>query len=66
MAECFSIRLKHRIFQRRFKRKLDLDRFDAIDFVYRINDPVHLNGLLYYAIEYPNEMSQLRIDACER
>ena len=66
MAECFSIRLKHRIFKRRFKRKLDLDRFDAIDFVYRINDPVQLNGLLYHAIEYPNEMSQLRIDACER
>ena len=66
MAECFSIRLKHRIFQRRFKRTLDLDRFDAIDFVYRINDPVQLNGLVYHAIEYPDEMSQLRVDACER
>ena len=66
MAECFTIRLKHRIFQQRFKRKLDLDRFDAIDFVYRINDPVQLNGLVYHAIEYPDEMSQLRVDACER
>jgi len=66
MAECFSIRLKHRIFKRRFERKLDLDRFDAIDFVYRINDSVQLNGLVYHAIEYPDEMSQLRVDACKR
>ena len=66
MAECFSIRLKHRIFKRRFERKLDLDRFDAIDFVYRINDPVKLNGLVYHAIEYPDEMYQLRVEACKR
>lgn len=66
MAECFSIRLKHRIFKRRFKRKLDLDRFDAIDFVYRINEPAQLNGLVYHAIEYPDEMSQVRVDAGER
>ena len=66
MAECFSIRLKHRIFKRRFERKLDLDRFDAIDFVYRINNSVQLNGLVYHAIEYPDEMSQSRVDACKR
>ena len=66
MAECFSIRLKHRIFKRRFKRKLDLDRFDAIDFVYRINEPAQLNGLVYHAIEYPDEMSKVRVDAGER
>ncbi|GIS71460.1 MAG: hypothetical protein CM1200mP10_10370 [Candidatus Neomarinimicrobiota bacterium] len=66
MAECFSIRLKHRIFKRRFERKLDLDRFDAIDFVYRINDPVKLNGLVYHAIEYPDEMYQLRVGGCKR
>ena len=66
MAECFSIRLKHRIFKRRFKRKLDLDRFDAIDFVYRINEPAQLNGLVYHAIEYPDEMSNVRVDAGER
>ena len=66
MAECFSIRFKHRIFKRRFKRKLDLDRFDAIDFVYRINEPAQLNGLVYHAIEYPDEMSKVRVDAGER
>jgi len=66
MAEYFSIRLKHRIFKRRFKRKLDLDRFDAIDFVYRINEPAQLNGLVYHAIEYPDEMSKVRVDAGER
>ena len=66
MAECFSIRLKHRIFKRRFKRKLDLDRFDAIDFVYRINEPAQLNGLVYHAMEYPDEMSKVRVDAGER
>ena len=66
MAECFSIRLKHRIFKRRFKRKLDLDRFDAIDFVYRINEPTQLTGLVYHAIEYPDEMSQVRVDAVEK
>ena len=65
MAESFSIRFKHRIFKRRFKRKLDLDRFDAIDFVYRINESAQLNGLVYHAIEYPDEMSKVRVDAGE-
>ena len=65
MAECFSIRLKHRIFKKRFSRKLDLERYDSIDFVNRINEPVKLNGLIYHCIEYPGELSDLRMEAIE-
>ena len=66
MAECFSIRMKHRIFKKRFKRKLDLERYDSIEFVNRFNDPSQLNGLIYHCIEYPNELSNLRIEAIEK
>ena len=66
MAECFSIRMKHRIFKKRFKRKLDLERYDSIEFVNRFNDPSQLNGLIYHCIEHPNELSNLRIEAIEK
>ena len=66
MAECFTIRFKHRIFKKRFSRKLDLERYDSIDFVNRINDPGQLNGLIYHCIEYPSELSNLRKEAIEK
>ena len=66
MAECFTIRFKHRIFKKRFSRKLDLERYDSIDFVNRINDPGQLNGLIYHCIEYPSELSSLRKEAIEK
>ena len=63
MAECFSLRIKHQFFYKRFTRKLDLDRYDSVDFVHRINDPSQLNALIYHCIEYPSELSELRKDA---
>ena len=65
MAECLSIRLKHRILKKRFTRKLDLERYDSIDFVHRMNEPGQLNSLVYHCIEYPNELSDLRLGAIE-
>ena len=65
MAECLSIRLKHRIFKKRFSRKLDIERYDSIDFVHRMNDSGQLNGLVYHCIEYPDELSELRTEAIE-
>ena len=66
MAECLSIRLKHRILKKRFSRKLDLERYDSIDFVHRMNEPTQLNSLVYHCIEYPDELSDLRMKAIEK
>lgn len=66
MAECLTIRFKHRILKKRFSRKLDLERYDSVDFVNRINDPLQLNGLIYHCIEYPNELSKYRIKAIKK
>jgi len=65
MVECLSIRLKHRIFKKRFSRKLDIDRYNSIDFVHRMNEPGKFNGLVYHCIEYSDELSDLRMQAIE-
>ena len=59
-AECFSLRLKHRIFRRRFWRKLDVERMQNVDFAYKITDPADVAGRVQFALEYPDEMESLR------
>ena len=59
-AECFSLRLKHRIFRRRFWRKLDVERMQNVDFAYKIVDPADVIGRVQFALEYPDEMESLR------
>lgn len=63
MAECFTLRLKHRIFKKRFLRKLDLERMEAVDFTYRLNAPDDLLSLVYHVLDYPNEMQEKRLSA---
>ena len=64
-AECFSLRLKHKIFNSRFWKRLDVGRMMDIDFVYKIFDPSDLHSRIQYSLEYPDEMEVNRKDACE-
>ena len=62
-VECLKLRLRHKIFNKRFKRKLDLDRMQELDFVYKVEYPSELYRSIAFAIDNPEEMSDLRKDA---
>ena len=62
-ANCYSLRLKHRVFSRRFWKKLDVKRMQNIDFTYPISDPSELSIRVQFALDYPEEMASLRKDA---
>ena len=64
-ANCFKLRFKHKIFNKRFTRKLDLSRLMNIDFSYKINKPTDLLSRVFYALENPNDMSDKRRIALE-
>lgn len=64
-AECFSLRLKHKIFNNRFWKRLDVSRMMDVDFVYKIVDPSDLYSRVQYSLEYPDEMEINRQNACE-
>ena len=64
-AECYTLRLKHRIFSRRFWKKMDLKRQEEVDFVYKINNPEDLFSRVYYALDNLDEMEDLRKRATE-
>lgn len=59
-ASCFKLRFKHRIFNKRFIRKLDLTRLTNIDFSYKIDNPSDLLSRVFYALENPKEMADKR------
>ena len=63
MAECFNLRLKHKIFNKRFIKKMDLSRMESIDFVLRLEDPNNLISLVYHSLEYPKDLEQERLVA---
>ena len=63
MAECYTLRLKHRIFNKRFLKKLDLERMEGVDFGFRLNNPEDLPSLVYHALEYPNDLKLERLAA---
>ena len=62
-VECLKLRLRHKIFNKRFNRKLDLDRMQELDFAYKVEYPSELYRSVVFAIDHPEEMSDLRIDA---
>ena len=62
-VECLSMKLRHRIFKKRFMRRLDLTRMQEIDFVYKIYDPSELFRSLMFAYDHPEEMSEPRLAA---
>ena len=59
-VECLKLRLRHRIFNRRFKKKLDLERMQELDFVYKVDYPSELHRNIAFATDHPEEMSDLR------
>lgn len=64
-AECYTLRLKHRIFPHRFWRRLDLKRLEDIDFVYKIHNAGDLFSRIYYALDNVEEMQEYREKASE-
>ncbi len=65
MAECFTLRLKHRLFYKRFSKRLDLERMESVDFAYRLENPADVLSLTYHALEHPGEMQSQRLRAQE-
>ena len=61
MAECFDLRLKHKIFHKRFIKKMDLSRMENIDFAFRLEEPNDLISLVYHALEYPRDLEEKRL-----
>ena len=64
-AECYSLRLKHRIFSYRFWKRLDVKRWEDVDFVYKISNPEDLFSRIYYALDNVEEMHTLRENASQ-
>ena len=63
IMECFTLRNKHKIFKRRFLKKMDLARTKAIDFAYKLSNPKELNNILNTAIESPLFHNKERLEA---
>ena len=63
MAECFELRLKHKIFKQRFIKRMDLKRMEGIDFAMKVNDPEDLISLTYHGLEYPEDLESERLSA---
>lgn len=62
-VNCFKLRLKHRIFNRRFWRKLDIARLENIDFTFKVNQIENLLSSVFFALENPEELSLQRKQA---
>ena len=65
LAQCYSLRLKHRIFPHRFWKRLDLERLEDVDFAYIISRPEDLFSRVYFALENQKEMHAKREKAAE-
>ena len=64
-AQCYNLKLKHRIFKKRFWKKMDIDRQDNVDFAYQIVESDDILGMVYYAMDNHDEMSSKRKEATE-
>ena len=62
-AECLHLRLRHRIFKKRFMKKLDIHRMQELEFVYKVESPSELFRSVSFACDHPEEMSDLRLEA---
>ena len=60
MATSFKLRLKHRIFYKRFIKKMDYSRMEGVDFAFQMNNPDDLSSLVYHGLEYPSDLSGSR------
>ena len=64
-AQCYNLKLKHRIFKKRFWKKMDIVRQDNVDFAYQIVESDDILGMVYYAMDNHDEMSTKRKEATE-
>lgn len=64
-AECFTLRLKHRVFFQRFLKRLDIQRLQGLDFAYKISNAEDLFSRVYFALDNSKEMQAERKKACE-
>ena len=62
-AECLRLRMRHRIFKKRFIKKLDIHRMQELEFVYKVESPSELFRSVSFACDHPKEMSDLRLEA---
>ena len=65
-TEYYSLRLKHRIFPWRIRKRINWEWEADIDFAYRLKIPARLRELLAYALQHPGEMKARREQAVER
>ena len=63
MADCFKLRTKHKIFNKRFLKKIDIERMENIDFTLRLSNPEDLPSLVYHGLEYPLDLENERLNA---
>jgi CDP-glycerol glycerophosphotransferase (TagB/SpsB family) len=63
MADCFKLRTKHKIFNKRFFKKIDIERMENIDFTLRLSNPEDLTSLVYKGLEYPLDLENERLNA---
>ena len=63
MADCFKLRTKHKIFNKRFFKKIDIERMENIDFTLRLSNPEDLPSLVYHGLEYPLDLENERLNA---
>ena len=63
MADCFKLRTKHKIFNKRFLKKIDIERMENIDFTLRLSNPEDLASLVYHGLEYPLDLENERLNA---
>ena len=64
-AQCYNLKLKHRIFKKRFWKKMDIERQYNVDFAYQIVEADDILGMVYYAMDNNDEMSTKRKEATE-
>ena len=65
LAQCYSLRLKHRIMPHRFWKRLDLKRSEDVDFAYKISRPEDLFSRVYFALDNKEEMHVKREKAAK-
>ena len=63
MADCFKLRTKHKIFNKRFFKKMDIERMENIDFTLKLTNPEDLPLLVYHGLEYPLDLENERLNA---
>ncbi|UCH63016.1 MAG: CDP-glycerol glycerophosphotransferase family protein [Fidelibacterota bacterium] len=65
-TEYYSLRLKHRIFPWRIRRRINWEWEADIDFANRLKTPSRLRELLAHTLQHPEEMKAKREQAVER